>query len=88
MVEPIEGQQYAYKQRMAQHNVMNPQTRHGDEREHIVARHVEVVVEERPEAHVCAPCEAVEVVVYEQDVEQCERDECRKGEPAFVFPYA
>ena len=72
MVDPVERQQQEHEERMAQRVPVQTHARDEYQREDIVARHIQVVVEHRPEAHVRPTCEGVVVGVYEQCVEHGE----------------
>lgn len=50
LVKPIEGKENDGEERMSRNLEINLLVRHEDERPHIVARHLEVVVEDEPEA--------------------------------------
>ena len=76
MVDPVQRQQHCDKQRMAQRVPVQAHARDKDEREHIISRHAEVVVEHRPEPDVGTTCKRVVVVVYQHCVEQDKHHEC------------
>jgi hypothetical protein len=66
---------------------MDTQARHRYAREHVISRHVEVVVEYRPEPSVGSDGEPVEPAVYQKTVEQNEYCHRNEREQPFLFSY-
>ena len=85
MVNPEQRQQQRHEQRVAQGVPVETHTRDEYQREDIVARHIQVVVEHRPEAHVRTTCERLPMIGNEQRVERGEHYQRHYGYGAFLF---
>ena len=87
MVDPVERQQQEHEERMAQRVPVQTHARDEYQREYVVARHVQVVVEHRPESHMRSTCKGVVMGIYEQCVEQGEHYGGNECHGAFFFSY-
>ena len=88
VVYPIERKQHGNKQRVAQRVPVQAHARYEYEREDVVARHVQVVVEHRPEPHMRSARERVVMVVYQQSVKHGEHRERHNGDWTLLFSYS
>ena len=87
LVKPIEGKENDGEERMSRNLEINLLVRHEDERPHIVAGHLEVVVEDEPEATFSSVQKALAVLHEQQCVESCEDEQGRQGQPSLRLSY-
>ena len=87
LVEPVEGVEDDGKEWMARNLKVYLLARHEDERPHIEPRHLEVVVEDEPEASLCSVQEALAVLYEQQCVEGREDEQGCQGKPSLCLSY-